>query len=299
MLKVTLHQVLQILVGFSCIIIFGALTKTQTDVFLSEPTGTSLKWKSMDEIPFPAISICDKHYTLRKAFDDIGVPMNPFGGGPQEVTEAPMLLYSKLEDFHLDFMDNLWKYYFTLDNILSLYRGDPFSPLSQKCRVGLFSCHLDIHDAIIPTNGSRFVETEVEAGKWVSKFMADSYRGENHLCHTLVPNVSVDFAVNGGNSIAIKLNNVGYTSVSSYWSIYVHDKHEHVLIDSLAIETVPSLKCSKNANEETFTPPHKKKAKILPRLQELPSPSARLPCSEDESYSRNLCNLQWVEAIST
>ena len=55
-------------------------------------------------------------------------------------------------------------------------------------------------------SGSDVFELEVPAGKWVSRFMAETPGNEAYLCHTLINNVSLDFKSAFGNSISIKWN---------------------------------------------------------------------------------------------
>lgn len=102
----------------------------------------------------------------------------------------------------------------------------------KGCTVGGKSCSLPKDLSFENFNQkdlSDHVEVKVEAGKWISRLMADSLNGHTFLCHTLVPNVTVNFSKQNGNSISVKWNKK-FLNKAPYWSIYVHDKMEHVLL---------------------------------------------------------------------
>ncbi len=79
--------------------------------------------------------------------------------------------------------------------------------IMERCSVGGISCVYP-KDAIRAkyTNGSwppaagDWVEIEVPAGKWISRILADSQFGHNHMCHTLVANVTSNFSLPGFNN---------------------------------------------------------------------------------------------------
>ena len=120
------------------------------------------------------------------------------------------------------------------------------------------------------------------------------------MCHTLVPNVTVDFTKYFGNAFALKWLPEFLSKVPS-WKLYVHDKYEHVLLKSYAIETLATLTLTKPQTSEDgsafLTKDYQHKAVITPKLVILPEPSKVLPCKEDEAYSRNLCYIKhgWKE----
>ncbi len=68
----------------------------------------------------------------------------------------------------------------------------------------------------------------------MSRFLADSSTGATQLCHTLVPNVTVDFSHPRGYSISLRWLN-DFVDKSLFWRVYVHDRRESVLLNSYAI----------------------------------------------------------------
>ena len=288
MFQIKQFQIFQIVVTLTCAGIFLIMTTSQLEVFNMEPTGTSLKWKSVKSLPFPAFTICDHNFYYGRAFDEVPFPRGIFSTRPKQIQAHPYEFYRSLDAMTADITSAMWEYYFTLDDILYDITNDFGQGL--YCRVGEVSCSYDTISVTKPNDTHMVVETEVPAGIWASKFLADSYIGTTYLCHTLITNVTVDFSLPEGNSIALKWRRE-YSSLTNYWTLYIHDKNEHVLLNSYAIETLPSLTISKlQPGENDYKV--KRKAQLLPRLLQLPEPSDVLPCSPDENYSLNLCNIK-------
>ncbi len=289
MRKLTLLKVAKIGVTLGCLLAFLVMAKEQCDAFRREPTGSSLTTEFDLELPFPAISICDKHFENLRAHREMGFPMSPFPGSqPQEVQSNPLVLYEKGLAFGHQVVPMLWRYYFTLDKKIRRYfeGTDLFEP---TCRVGPHSCGIPRKGTVTRNDSQESLELEVPAGKWVSKFLADSHLGSTYLCHTLVPNVTVDFGDPLGYSIAVQWMN-GYSEMSKHWIVYVHDKHEHVLLNTYALKTLASVTVPKLDPEDRQR--SKKKMLVLPRLNRHPKSSEVLPCQGDPGYSENRCDIE-------
>ncbi len=69
------------------------------------------------------------------------------------------------------------------------------------------------------------------------------------LCHTLAPNVSLDFSVASGNALMLKWN-VSLASNVPDWTVFVHDAHEMVLLDTYSMQSMPSLKFRINQDDQ-------------------------------------------------
>ncbi len=67
----------------------------------------------------------------------------------------------------------------------------------------------------------------------MSRVLADSLKGDNMMCHTLIPNVTADFSKKHGNSISFRWGST-VTSKIPWWHLYIHDKHEHVILVRLS-----------------------------------------------------------------
>lgn len=119
--------------------------------------------------------------------------------------------------------------------------------------------------------------------------MADSTQGNNVLCHTLIPNVTVDFQKAKGNVISVRWQSP-FRSVVPEWQVYLHDKYEHLVLASYAMKDLPFL----NLRPVEV----KARGKISPRLTKRPRTKAH-PCSENPGYSQNSCYLDlfWGERI--
>ena len=253
--------------------------------YVAEPTGTSLERKMSSDIPFPSVSICTDYFFNRRAFEELGFPIHPMRP-PPKLSKDPSLLYRLLSAYEMNVTENLWRFYPGLTDVLKgninrrIYndRG-----LDAKCSVGHLPCSIPEKLVGMPEPGKDEFEYEVPAGKWISRLMADSNRGWNFMCHTMKPNVSVDFSVAGGNKFSL-LWGVPLQDIS-YWHVYVHDRNEEVVLSSHAIETLPLLIPNRNGMRV--------KAMIIPKLIRLPEPSEVHPCIVSRDYSKNRCDLEW------
>ncbi len=274
---------------FACVLAFLVMAARQYASFRSEHTGSMLSRGTMGNLPFPAVTVCDQHYDLGRAWEELGLPSNVLGRKYVGVAENPSLFYLRLEQFGLPIYRNLWKYYFTLDAIL--YRHISEETRDDSCVVGGKSCS--------PKHRSNFkvakeedepVVNHVSAGEWTSRLVADSSNGALSMCHTLVPNVTADFSSEEGHAVEIKWMRETFSNLSSYWKVYVHDRNEHFLPDTYAIETMAKI---------TLTKLHSSRAYLIrPKLSRLPDPpSQRHPCEGGRGrgggYSENLCNIRW------
>ena len=133
-IKPTPQSCLIFISAIACTICFVAMMKSQWEVYKSEPTGTSLQWKSVKNIPFPAISVCDPHFENRRMLEDFKAPVLPFQT-PRKIVADPLLIYTRLEVGNLPTMPNLWKYYFTLDKMF------PFQLYLNALKLAYYSWH--------------------------------------------------------------------------------------------------------------------------------------------------------------
>ncbi len=282
----------QIIISLCCYLVFILMSKEQYDTFRDEPTGSALSSESVSNLPFPAITICDNHFENARAYEELGFPMSPFGR-PQQVKKNPLSFYDMLIKFGLPIVPSLWRYHFTLDKQIperKKYALDTSIWADNRCRVGNVQCGLGFEEKVAPDGDKEVHESEVPAGKWISRFLADSYQGTNHLCHTLVPNITVNFNIRHGNSISLKWKS-DYSVMSSFWTVYVHDKNEHVVLESHAIRTLPAVTVQKIDIDQPLK--LKRKVLALPRVTRFPSPSSQHPCGSDSNYSENWCDIQW------
>ena len=58
------------LFGAFCAVTLAVMTWSVYDSFRSEPTGTSIRTVSQEELPFPGISICDPNHDVERVFKD-------------------------------------------------------------------------------------------------------------------------------------------------------------------------------------------------------------------------------------
>ncbi len=262
-----------------CTVLFSIMVYNQYLRLNEERTGTSLSLDVMDEIPFPAITICCQFYDLGQAWDDLKFPVSIFGKKPEGMKQNPFQFYKELERYGLPVMPNLWKYYLTLDKMVAMDR------LGATCQVGSKRCGAYKDTSPLTVEKAKDYEeviTQVDAGTWNSRFVADSQLGAVHMCHTLTPSVNADFSSLEGRSIGISWNkHLEYRNVS-FFQVYVHDRDEHFLPETYAIETMTSVFME--------GPMFQKKLMIKPTLMRKPLTSRRHPCLMG-NYSVNLCQI--------
>ncbi len=117
------------------------------------------------------------------------------------------------------------------------------------------------------------------------------------MCHTLVPNVTVNFERIRGNFISLRWHKYFRENIPE-WRIYIHDKYEHVVLASYAMSDLPYITLKSATVGEPST--YKSKAKLQPRLTKKPNTRVH-KCNEDPSYSQNLCYLKlfWNLRVDT
>ena len=135
----------------------------------------------------------------------IVLPVGIFGQKPQGVTKDPAFFLERLETFDLNdnMLDLMWEYYFKLNEVF--YDVSKDAGKRKNCQIGPVSCSPP-KEVGRPDTHSGTVLTETPAGTWTSQLLADSENGGYYMCHTLVPNVTVDFSMEDGNAIAFKWN---------------------------------------------------------------------------------------------
>ena len=193
----------------------------------------------------------------------------------------------------VDLVESLWKYSMTLDKVI--IERDEYVYSKKHCRVGPVLCSLEKGNKPRPlkeSNGTILI-TEVAAGKWISKLMADTKSDKTYICHTLVSNVTVDFSVAEGNSLALRWEPTLITK-TKLWRVFVHDPFESVLLHTYAMKNIPGFTIARKeeyrpGNTDIQYPTERRKAKILTKKRVLPRPSEIHPCLRDEEYSQNFC----------
>ncbi len=254
------------------------MVRKQYQDYTSEKTGNTLSQRALPNMSFPAITICSTYFDLGKAWMELGFPANIMGMRPQGLKSNPIMFYDILDRYDLPILPNLWKYYFTLDKVLMFENRD----IKAFCLVGNAACSPPRTMEIDSSLDENIVK--VEAGEWKSQFLADSQYGVLSMCHTLKPNVTVDFSSIEGRTMGLTWN-VPFIRNTPYWKIYVHDKNEHFLPQSYAIETMASLTLQRNHSLKTIL--------IKSSITKKPPPSKKHPCINNYNYSENLCNIKW------
>ncbi len=200
--------------------------------------------------------------------------MNPFSGAAPKGTESflsPILqpidrLNGDLFEFSL--ANFTWDFYFTLDQVLERQVDLPRGRFN--CRIGQVSCTIPpgpdgVRERIRPEDPKDIVRRESPAGVWTSRPLADSSEGRIYMCHTLQPNVSVNFATRRGSSIGVRFDSE-YKKYSQFWFVYVHDPRESVtalttmVLDSQAYISLKKQEDGKSGDPLAF----KHKALVIP-----------------------------------
>ena len=108
--------------------------------------------------------------------------------------------------------------------------------------------------------------------------MADSSVGDNYLCHTFVPNVTVNWKALGGASIKMKLRESFLDAVGG-WSVYIHDRQETVFLSQHAIDNPVVVVNDKNNKVN--------KVKVQLSMTNIINPGTEYhPCNNSQYYSK-------------
>lgn len=291
--------------ALTCIVVFGLLVNKQYVEYSSEQTGTSLQRRAIEDIPFPAVTLCSSLYESARAKRDFGIRQSPFATTkPKEYEESPLTLYKLLITFDKDIVSGLWEYYLTLDKIIKRMRW--IYDIQGLCKIGTVPCDIPYvkdwdRNLTIPNDKRKQVnELKVPAGKWVTRIMSDSSLGKNYMCHTLIPNANatVNFSEPGGNSIGITFSNQFKENIPII-NIFIHDRYEHVTLPTYALDSMAMITYeSEEYRKSVYST--KLQAIIKPRLIEMPESSELIPCSEDPMYSQTWCQIQygWKQKIN-
>jgi hypothetical protein len=118
----------------------------------------------------------------------------------------------------------------------------------------------------VGVDGATF-KVDVESGTWSSRFMLESFTGQNVLCHTFRPNVSMDLTKRNGHAFEIRWSNLVIRQIPK-WQMYVHDLHEDVVLDRYLMRSLPSLTFRNFKETDDPNPPYAWQAvgKIVPRM---------------------------------
>ena len=260
----------------ACFFGFLYLVYLDTNLYLDYPTATTTEMRPEEELAFPAFSICDYHFRFRQIAEDLGLPRRPFDPKPfREVEHRTSIVYKILFAYSGNISFFLWGYYFDLDEVVS------------RCSIGGVKCEPDgnsINKSLINPDETKV--TFVPAGKWISRFFADSLYGFNYFCHTLEPNLTVDLSQpDGGNAFKLELG-YNYRELSPHRRFLVHDKREMLLLRSYRISTLLELTLFSHAVSKT-------RARLEPRKNVLVQ-TRHHPCNESEEYSENRCNVAFA-----
>ena len=112
----------------------------------------------------------------------------------------------------------------------------------------------------MPTEDHEEMRVDVEAGTWISRFIADSNIGLNYLCHTLWTNVTVNLEIDGGNELKINWAN-SYINMTKRFDIYVHQQDDDVILEEFGIRPVAKTYFDKKVDLING-----KKAKVVPKV---------------------------------
>ncbi len=237
------------------------------------------------ELPFPAVTVCTWHYEMESFNRDMGIVSiaSLFSKKERTYMSDPMIAYENLLKKGVRIETFLRKYYITLDKI---FRKSLSFGLHPGCKIGGFLC--EVSELPEWKEDQDELQVHVPAGVWTSRFLADSDKGFNALCHTLKPNVSVDFASDGGSAMEMRWNNELLRYVPS-WQLYLHDSREHVSLKSYAMKDMPMLTFQRPKQGSELS--HVALARLKPRLN-LEAGTPTYPCEDPDSYSHNLCNLK-------
>jgi len=213
-----------------CLAMLGRAGRNMLQRYHQHDVGVAVTSQDSEEnMPFPAFTICSSYFDFGKLRSDYTFRPTFFFGGSSKLTNNAANAYQFLSDrFVVDINTTtfLWKYYLTLDKIFL----DPRKYRTRVgCRVGGARCEPPTELPAWPVQDDGLVmHVEVEAGVWTSQFLADGENGFNLLCHTLQPNVSVDFSVDRGAELEIRWNTENIVKRVPKWQLYVHDKYEQV-----------------------------------------------------------------------
>ncbi|XP_059096541.1 uncharacterized protein LOC131891059 [Tigriopus californicus] len=262
----------QLIVGI-CVGCFIAATYWELKAYSEHPTFTSSEFVAISDLEFPAVSICDNHFKYGEISSDLNFPPPfPFVRDLSKVMIYPETVYDKLFSFggNVSFFIN--NYYFSITDMLF------------KCQIGGMDCKP-------PTNGESQPQPQsmaVSGGWWISTLMADSDKGTNFMCHTLYSNVTMSLNTENGNSLLMAWKRDVFSGRSNFWSIYVHDRHETVLLETYRMGNMPVFHFTKAKTSGGSDAKLKAQLGVKKLLNEK---TKHHPCEESDSYSLNTCKV--------
>lgn len=90
--------------------------------------------------------------------------------------------------------------------------------------------------------------------------------GSLSMCHTLIPNVTTQFAHRHGESIRLRWH-PSLLINASRWTVYVHNNQEHVVLDTYLLEDLPRLDLARPKEDDPSTElSHRIRAKLKANL---------------------------------
>ena len=277
-----------LLVQAILILSFIYMSWKHLNTFSRHPTGTKFDRRTMAGIPLPGISVCSSFFDHARVLDDLGL-FSPWR--PKSHTSLSRLFYEFQQSGEPFNMTLLWTWYYGLDKIQ--YKKDGrFSGTGNidYCIVGGMGCTYpyDEFPVHLLDPSENIVTVEVPAGKWVSRFMMDSAETAHlFLCHTLVPNVTLDFSLVDGNAVGMTWNRDKFAGVTRYFEVYIHDPRETVSLSNYFAEPNPKVTFARP--EEGDLVVKKRKIQLFPSRFEVIGHAQR--CSDEEGYSKVACDL--------
>ena len=256
------------------LIYFAFLTFGFWRQFTERPTSTKFDRVVDEHLPMPALTLCSPFFKMAEVKADLGFPMHPLMT-PKPKKEFDMLV-DDLGRAEKDLtMDDLWRWFFTMDEIQR-------NREASSCLIGGVTCIYpkDFGKSDFHENGT-VLKVAVASGVWESRFYADNLAGNINLCHTLYPNVTMDLNRDQGNVVILNFRG-GEFGKTTKFDIYLHDPEEMVAPATYKVGNNPVVSLFKDDN--------KRKVRIIPS-KTVTEGYARDACSDAPGYRRVECDI--------
>ncbi len=123
----------------------AVILKGRLEYYRQHQVGVTVTKEISEAIPFPAVSVCTRHYDIQGIHDDIGIPRHPFRPQALSWRSDPAIAYGYVGQGRLNFSHFLHTYY-TMPSRLFFDSRVSHTDFIIGCMVGGALCEVSNED---------------------------------------------------------------------------------------------------------------------------------------------------------